>query len=367
MKTPIERYRRDLEQPDFVEDPEQTRLVAQLQALHDALLDTASRRPGLLAKLGLGRGNARGAPVTGLYIWGGVGRGKTYLVDLFFESLPFEAKHRTHFHRFMRKVHNELKTLRGRQDPLASIAGRFARRCRILCFDEFVVNDITDAMILAGLMEGLFSRGVTLVATSNIAPEALYKDGLQRDRFLPAIELIKSHTRVFHMQDGTDYRLRFLESAQTYLTPPGPEADEALLDSFNHVSPDMGARGALLDIEGRELATVRLADGVVWFEFEVICEGPRSQNDYIELASCFHTVLVSGIPVFTEDSNDRARRFINLVDVLYDRNVKLIASAAATPDELYQGRRLSAEFERTASRLVEMQSRHYLSRSHLAS
>jgi len=363
--TPLERYRRDLQQPEFFEDPEQTRLIEQLQALHDELVSAPEPRPGLLARLGLGR--SRVVPVTGLYIWGGVGRGKTYLVDLFFDCLPFEAKHRTHFHRFMRGVHNELKSLRDKQDPLAIIAGRFAGQHRVLCFDEMVVNDIADALILGGLLEKLFSRGVTLVATSNIAPDDLYKDGLQRDRFLPAIELIKSHTRVVHMQGGTDYRLRFLETAQTFITPPGPEADKALLDSFEHVAPDTGRAEEPLEIEGRMLQTVRLADGVVWFEHDEICDGPRSQNDYIELASCFHTVLVSGIPVFTDQANDRARRFINLVDVLYDRNVRLIASAEAMPDALYRGRRLAAEFERTASRLVEMQSRHYLAQSHLSS
>jgi len=363
--TPLERYRRDLEHPEFVEDPEQPRLVEALQRPHDALNAASEPRPGLLARLGLGRTEA--TPVPGLYIWGGVGRGKTYLVDLFFECLPFDAKHRTHFHRFMRKVHNELKTLRDKRDPLAIIAERFARQYRVLCFDEFVVNDITDAMILGGLLDKLFSRGVTLVATSNIPPDELYKDGLQRDRFEPAIELIKAHTRVFHMEGETDYRLQFLENAETYLVPPGPAANDALRNSFEHVAPEAGTTGELLEIEGRELATVRLADGVVWLDFEVICDGPRSQNDYIELASCFHTVLVSGVPVFNDDTNDRARRFINLVDVLYDRSVKLIASAEAMPDELYQGRRLAAEFERTASRLVEMQSRHYLSQSHLAS
>lgn len=364
MTTPLERYRRNLEQPDFVEDPNQTRVIERLQTLHDELLADAGDSRGWWSRLGLGNNAAR--PVTGLYIWGGVGRGKTYLVDLFFECLPFEGKQRTHFHRFMRTVHHELKTLRERRDPLAIIADRFAGEARLLCFDEFVVNDITDAMILAGLLDKLFSRGVTLVATSNIAPEDLYRDGLQRDRFLPAIDLIKAHTRVVHMQGETDYRLRFLEQAKMYLTPPGPDADQALLHNFNHVAPDAGRSGERLELEGRALPTIRLADGVVWFGFDVICEGPRSQNDYIELASCFHTVVVSNIPVFTADSDDQARRFINLVDVLYDRRVKLIASAASTPDGLYQGRRLAAEFERTASRLIEMQSHHYLSQSHLA-
>lgn len=362
--TPLERYRRDLEQPAFIEDPEQTRVLEQLQSLHDALLAADDTPRGWWSKLGLGDNDV--TPVTGLYIWGGVGRGKTYLVDLFFECLPMAGKQRTHFHRFMRKVHQELKGLSERRDPLAIIAERFAGETRVLCFDEFVVNDITDAMILGGLLDRLFARGVTLVATSNIAPDDLYRDGLQRDRFEPAIELIKAHTRVVHMQGDVDYRLRFLENAETYLTPPGDEADKALLHDFENVAPEAGRAGELLEIEGRELETIRLADGVVWIEFDVICGGPRSQNDYIELASCFHTVMVSGIPVFSDDANDQARRFINLVDVLYDHRVTLIASAEAPPDDLYRGKRLAAEFERTSSRLVEMQSRHYLSQSHLA-
>lgn len=362
--TPLDRYHLDLERPDFIEDTEQTRLVEKLQGLYDALIEKRDNRPGWLSRLGFGGGDAE--PVTGLYIWGGVGRGKTYLVDLFFECLPFEDKQRTHFHRFMRQVHTELKGLRERRDPLAIVAERFSGNTRLLCFDEFVVNDITDAMILGGLLDKLFARGVTLVATSNIAPDDLYKDGLQRDRFLPAIELIKAHTRVVHMQGEVDYRLRFLESAEMYLTPPGIEADDALLHNFNHVAPDAGRAGGHLDIEGRSLETIRLADGVVWFDFGVVCDGPRSQNDYIELASCFHTVVVSNVPAFGEDDDDRARRFINLVDVLYDRRVKLIASAATTPEALYRGKRLAGEFERTASRLVEMQSHHYLAQSHLA-
>jgi len=271
-----------------------------------------------------------------------------------------------HSHRFMRRVHKELKTLRERQEPLEIVADRFAGDARILCFDEFVVNDIADAMILGGLLDKLFARGVTLVATSNIAPDELYRDGLQRDRFEPAIELIKAHTRVVHMQGDVDYRLRFLEQAQTWLTPSGAAADESLSDDFDHVAPEAGRDEQWLEIEGRQLRTRRLADGVVWFDFEEICGGPRSQNDYIELASCFHTVLVSGIPVFDEDANDHARRLINLVDVFYDHHVTLIASADAAPDQLYRGRRLAMEFERTTSRLVEMQSRQYLAQSHLA-
>lgn len=362
--TPLERYRQSVEDPEFRQDPEQTRVLEQLQDLHDRLVDGTTEDRGWLSKIGFGKEKTE--PVTGLYIWGGVGRGKTFLVDLFFECLPFEEKRRTHFHRFMRQVHSELKNLRERQDPLSIIAERFAGQARILCFDEFVVNDITDAMILGGLLSRLFSRGVTLVATSNFAPDDLYEDGLQRDRLLPAIALIKTSTRVVHMQGEVDYRLQFLEHAQTYITPSGAEADKALMHDFDHVAPETGREGELLEIEGRELNTRRLADGVVWFDFDVICDGPRSQNDYIELASCFHTVVVSDVPVFTNNTNDQARRFINLVDVLYDRHVNLIVSAGAKPNKLYQGKRLGMEFERTASRLVEMQSKHYLSQTHLA-
>jgi len=362
--TPLDRYRYDLRRPDFFDDPEQLRVVEHLQKLYDELAGQSMDRPGLLSRLGLR--NAVTDPVAGLYIWGPVGRGKTWLVDLFFESLPFEAKQRTHFHRFMRRVHNELKNLRERRDPLAIVAERFAGQTRVLCFDEFVVNDITDAMILGGLLDRLFDLGVTLVATSNVAPDKLYEDGLQRDRFLPAIESIKTNTRVVHVQGTTDYRLQFLEKARTYLMPPGPDADEALRHNFDHVAPEAGREDELLEVEGRELQSVRVADGVVWFEFEVICGGPRSQNDYIELASCFHTVMVSDVPIFTADDNDSARRFINLVDVMYDRRVTMLFSAEASPDRLYQGRRLAEEFKRTASRLVEMQSKQYLAQTHLA-
>jgi len=360
----LDQYEEDLSRPDFCDDPEQRRVANELQALYDRLVETAGPKGGLLARLGFG--GSRPEPVAGVYIWGGVGRGKTYLVDLFYESLPFDAKQRTHFHRFMRQVHSELKTLREREDPLAIIAERFAGRTRVLCFDEFVVNDITDAMILGGLLDSLFSLGVTLVATSNYAPDDLYKDGLQRDRFEPAIALIKANTRVIEMGGETDYRLQFLEKAETYVTPAGPDADRALAHDFRHLAPEPGRSGALLEVEGRELATVRLADGVVWFEFQVICGGPRSQNDYIELAACFNTVIVSGIPVMDDDHNDQARRFINLVDVLYDYHVTLVASADALPESLYRGRRLAKEFQRTASRLVEMQSRQYLSQGHVA-
>ncbi len=363
--TPTARYRADLERGEIDPDTAQERAVEVLQGLFEALLAAPPpQRPGLLARLS--RRRTPQASVPGLYLWGGVGRGKTYLVDLFFECLPFAHKKRTHFHRFMHKIHEQLKSLRDREDPLAILASRFAADARILCFDEFIVNDIGDAMILSGLLKNLFDRGVTLVATSNLPPDELYKGGLQRDRFEPAIELIKQHTRVLELDGGIDYRLQFLDRAEIYFCPLGAEAERGMAYNFAHVAPEAGHADVTLEIDGRELHSRRHADGVVWFEFSELCGGPRSQNDYLELAQCFHTILVSNIPRLDRSRDDHARRLINLIDIMYDRNVKLIASAAAPPHEIYGGRRLEAEFERTASRMHEMQSHDYLARSHLA-
>lgn len=352
------RYQADMQQAQFIDDPAQEKIVAILDELYHELLARPKPSKGFLSKLGFATEPIK--PTRGLYIWGSVGRGKTYLVDLFYDCLPFVDKKRTHFHRFMKKVHFELKQLRQKENPLTIVAEHYAKQTRILCFDEFVVNDITDAMILAGLLENLFSRGVTLVATSNIHPDNLYEDGLQRDRFLPAIEMIKSHTQVVEIGGDKDYRLEFLENAEIYLTPTGESAEQTLLHNFLQIAPESGQINVKLEIEGREISALRKADGVVWFDFYELCEGPRSQNDYIELASCFHTFIISRIPVFTSDMNDQARRFINLVDILYDNRITLIVSAAVQPEELYQGKRLNGEFKRTASRLSEMQSKHYL-------
>jgi cell division protein ZapE len=322
-------------------------------------------RSGLFDRL---RGRAPSptrTPVRGLYLWGGVGRGKTYLMDIFFHALPLDGKLRLHFHRFMKRVHDELKALRDRQDPLPLVAERLTENTRIICLDEFFVSDITDAMLLGGLLKALFERGVTLVTTSNIPPDELYRDGLQRARFLPAIELLKTHLEVFRMDGGVDYRLRYLDSVALYHTPLGETADDALLEAFEHVSPEPGTAGGKLEIEGRRIATRRQGDGVVWFDFATLCEGPRSQNDYIEIARLFHTVVLSDIPVLDRDREDPARRFLNLVDEFYDRHVKLILSAAVPIELLYQGERLSFEYRRTVSRLIEMQSHDYLAREHL--
>lgn len=360
--TPQERYQQDLQRPDFVRDEAQQAAVGHLQRLHEELAHAGPPRGGTVLGRLLGR---RRVSPRGLYFWGGVGRGKTYLMDTFFEALPFPDKRRTHFHRFMRFVHDELAHIERQVDPLKLIAKRLARRIRVLCLDEFAVIDIGDAMLLAGLLEGLFSEGVALVATSNVAPDELYRNGLQRARFLPAIELIKRHSEVVNVDGGVDYRLRALEKAEIYHWPLDGGADRSLRDTFEHVAPEPGVAGEELLIEGRRLRTVRHADGVVWFDFRELCDGPRGTVDYIEIARCYQTVLVANVPVLGPAHDDQARRFISLVDEFYDRHVKLVISAAADVDDLYRGTRLGAEFERSCSRLHEMQSHDYLASEHL--
>ena len=358
--SPAERYQRLLAAGQLEEDAAQRQAVLLLDCLHQRL--ARPRRPAWLARW-LG-----GAPVRGLYLWGDVGRGKTMLMDLFHDALPTPAgrngKLRLHFHRFMQRVHGELKRRAGTANPLQRIADDFARGARILCFDEFFVSDIGDAMILGELTQALFQRGLTLVATSNIPPDRLYENGLQRRRFLPAIAALQRHTEVHRLDGATDHRLRVLERAEIYHAPLGVVAEASLSACFAELAPEHSGPGTDLEVEGRRIATRRLAADVVWFEFSALCEGPRSQNDYIELARCFHTVLVSNVKRFTVRSEDAARRFISLVDEFYDRNVKLILSAEASIEDLYKGERLRFEFRRTTSRLLEMRSRDYLARSH---
>jgi cell division protein ZapE len=297
-------------------------------------------------------------------MWGGVGRGKTYLMDTFFESLPFQDKLRLHFHRFMRRVHQELRALKDQKDPLDCVADRLSSETRVLCFDEFFVSDIADAMILGNLMRKLFERGVTLVATSNIAPDRLYENGLQRERFLPAIDTLISHVEVLNVDGGTDYRLRTLEKAQLYHYPLNDMAENSLTESFNQLVIETPRSNYPLEIEGRTILARQVADDVAWFDFSALCDGPRSQNDYIELAREYHTVLISNVPALHAGVDDQVRRFINLVDEFYDRHVKLMVSADKPLDALYSGGRLSFEFLRTQSRLLEMQSHEYLARPH---
>jgi len=362
-----QRYRQNLQRADFQQDPAQQAAVGELQRIYDELMSDPPAPPkrSWLTRL-TGRAQAESSPpVRGLYLWGGVGRGKTYLVDLFCETLPLERKLRIHFHSFMYKVHGELKKLQHQQEPLKTIGRRFAEQARIICLDEFFITDITDAMLLAGLLEALFANGVTLVTTSNIPPDDLYKDGLQRARFVPAIELIKQHLAVLNVDGGVDYRLRYLEKAELYHHPLDERAEAVLNDAFEHVAPEKGHGGGHLEIQGRQIPTRRQADGVVWFDFKDICDGPRSQTDYIEIAHCFHTVLIANVPVLDWQMENQARRFLNLVDEFYDRSVKLIISAAVPPEGIYQGEKLKFEYQRVLSRLHEMQSHAYLAREHL--
>ncbi len=352
-------YARQIAGRGFRSDPAQLVAVARLDDLRERLIAAA-------AKAGRAwlRRSRRAQPERGLYLWGGVGRGKTWLMDLFVESLPFAAARRAHFHRFMHDAHAALKELRNRPDPLERLAERIARDTRVLCFDEFAVADIADAMILSGLLAGLTRRGVSLVATSNVRPQDLYPGGLQRQRFLPAIELIERHTEVLEVAGATDYRLRRLTHAGTYLAAQAPDTTGRLQALFEELAGHGAAAGGSIQIEGRPIAVVRRSHGAVWFDFAALCAGPRSQDDYIEIAREFGSVIVGNVPVLDALHENEARRFIALVDELYDRGVNLIVSAAAAPAELYRGERLTLEFRRTASRLVEMQSVEYLAREH---
>jgi cell division protein ZapE len=300
----------------------------------------------------------------GVYLWGDVGRGKTHLMDLFYGALEFEERERSHFYRFMRGVHAQLALAHGRAEPLEAVAQSLALRARIICLDEFLVSDIADAMLLAGLFDGLFRRGVTLVATSNTPPQDLYRDGLQRQRFLPAIELIRARLDVLHLDGGTDYRLRRLEHAHTYLDSGAPGADAELRALFTALAGGSGAAASQISIEGRQIRVVAAEAGMAWFEFRDLCSGPRSQIDYIEIARLYHTVFLSNVPVFRGGDDDEARRFVMLIDELYDRGVNLVVSCGAEPANLYHGERLRFDFRRTASRLIEMQSHSYLARGH---
>ena len=337
-------------------------MVEVLQQLQDQIL----RGDSLASKLRrLLPGSSQPGP-RGIYLWGGVGRGKTFLMDLFFGSLNIDKKKRIHFHRMMRDIHARLKTLDNVEDPLDRVAGDIAFEIRVLCFDEFFVSDIGDAMILGRLLEKLFDRGVVLVTTSNARPADLYKGGLQRERFLPAIALLEQQTDVIKLDGGTDYRLKLLQEAGTFLTPSGNAANASLMHYFEEIASGETVEQHVLDVLGRDVQTQRCAKGVVWFDFTDICDGPRSQEDYIEIARWYPTVIVADIPALDRDLEGPARRFIAMVDEFYDRKVKLIVSADANIDTLYQGNRLQFEFDRTTSRLTEMQSNEYLHAAHLA-
>ena len=363
---PSARYLEGVAAHRWESDPTQLALLPEFDRMHAALCAPAGNGNGngLLGRLKSLLGSDPPTAVPGLYLWGTVGRGKTFLMDLFAASLPHGVVLRRHFHRFMGEVHESLRALGERQSPLAEVAAGLAARCRVLCLDEFLVNDIGDAMILSGLLDALFARGVTLVTTSNTAPANLYKGGLQRARFLPAIALIERRCHVVEMASSRDWRLRALTQAPVYLTPPGAEAHRALERIFASQASSNVQESGTLHVNDREIPFVKCADDIVWFEFAALCEGPRAVADYIALAKAGPAVIVANVPQFTIYSEDAAKRFVQLVDEFYDRHVKLVLSAAAPITELYDGERLRAEFGRTESRLIEMQSEAYLALEH---
>jgi cell division protein ZapE len=364
-KSVVVRLRAQIAAGRFDFDPAQQEAAALLDKLSDGL---RRQLPTLAQRLRLRRRTA----LRGLYLWGGVGRGKTVLMDWFYEALQSpDARRRTrriaersHFYHFMRQVHADLRTVGRRAQPLEAVAHRLVARAQVICLDEFFVADIADAMILAGLFDALFRRGVTLVATSNLAPQELYKDGLQRQRFLPAIDLIQSRVHIVHLDGGVDYRLRRLAQAPTYLNSTLGASAAELQRLFAALAGGSAGGPATLIIEGRAISAAGTGPGMVWFEFAALCEGPRSQNDYIELARLYHTIFISNIPEFTGYNDNAARRFIMAVDELYDRGVNIVVSAAAPPAALYRGERLQLEFQRASSRLIEMQTQQYLARQH---
>ena len=369
LMTPLEKYNLDLQQDNFHHDNAQQQAVEHLDELYRRLTepkvpltDVKKTWRHIFRK----KEPQQVVPEKGLYFWGGVGRGKTYLVDTFYDALPTERKMRVHFHRFMQRVHDELGELKQQADPLLIVADKFKQETDIICFDEFFVSDITDAMILATLLEALFERGITLVATSNIIPQDLYRNGLQRARFIPAITLIEQHCQIVNVDSGIDYRLRTLEQAEIYHFPLDSFAQQNMLDYFHRLTSETEHEEKEIEINHRVLPVNAEGDGVVHFEFISLCESARSQHDYIELSRLYHTVLLSNVKVMGELNDDAARRFIAMVDEFYDRNVKLIISGEVQLADLYQNGRLTFEFKRCQSRLIEMQSHEYLAKEHLS-
>jgi cell division protein ZapE len=351
-------YEAELRARGFSADPAQLRAVEALERCAREWSAYKQKRSNSLKKLFVHPPIPRG-----VYMYGGVGRGKSFLMDCFFNAVPLKRKTRLHFHEFMREVHRELRDLQGTVNPLDVLAGRMAQRFKLICFDEFHVADVTDAMILHRLLDALFKSGVGLVTTSNFQPDGLYPGGLHRDRILPAIDMLKQRMEVINVDNGTDYRQRTLTHIELYHTPLGESADASLEATFNQLA-EAHDEEPVMQIESRQIRAIRRAGGVIWFDFRTLCGGPRSQNDYLEIASQFHTLLLSNVPQMSVRQASEARRFTWLVDVLYDRRVKLILSAAVPPDLLYTEGPLSHEFPRTVSRLGEMQSAEYLALEH---
>ncbi len=366
--TPKQRYEEDLKRSDFQQDEAQAQAVNALDKLYHQIIEyvnTPVITPSRWQKL-LGKKEEKPALPKGLYFWGGVGRGKTYLMDTFFDALPTDKKMRVHFHRFMHRVHEELKMLDDVSDPLDIIADKFCQEAIIICFDEFFVSDITDAMILGTLFQALFQRGVILVATSNIPPQDLYRNGLQRARFVPAIALIETHCNVLNVDSGVDYRLRTLEQAEIYHYPLDEKASENLDKYYSQLVVSERPKQSHIEVNHRSIEVIESNDGLLYASYQQLCQTARSQNDYIELSRLYHTVLLANVKQMDRTIDDAARRFIALVDEFYERNVKLIISAEVPLEELYTHGQLEFEFKRCQSRLIEMQSRDYLAQEHLA-
>jgi cell division protein ZapE len=372
-QSPLSRYQQALDAGEYQADAVQRQAVTQLDQIFQALQQLpapAAANPGkrrnLLSRwLGKSEESTTQRPVQGLYMWGGVGRGKTWLMDLFFHSLPGDRKLRLHFHRFMLRVHEELTELQGQENPLEIVADGFKAQTDVLCFDEFFVSDITDAMLLATLLQALFARGITLVATSNIIPDNLYRNGLQRARFLPAIDLINEYCDVMNVDAGIDYRLRTLTQAHLYLTPLNQQTQDTMDHIFLKLAGHAGEEAPVLQINHRPMPTLRAVEGVLAIDFHTLCEEPRSQLDYIALSRLYHSVMLYNVRIMGPLKENTARRFLALVDEFYERHVKLVIAAEASMFEIYQGEQLKFEFQRCLSRLQEMQSEEYLKLPHL--
>jgi cell division protein ZapE len=363
--TPITRYQQDLDTAGFEQDSDQENAVRHLQRLYDEL---TAVQPKLKKRSWYQRILGNEEPldtIKGLYFWGGVGRGKTYLMDTFYECLPPGKKMRIHFHRFMHRVHQELAKLKDVENPLNLVADIFAKETRLICFDEFFVSDITDAMLLGGLFEQLFERGIVLVATSNIPPHELYLNGLQRVRFLPTIALLEEFTEIVNVDSGIDYRLRTLKKAEIYHYPLDEQAQVNLVSYFDQLADEPKRDDIEIIVVNRVLKVSKEADGIALFEYSMLCESNRSQVDYMEISRCYNTILLANVKVMGQENDNTARRFIALVDEFYERNVKLIISAQVPMEQLYEGGILSFEFRRCLSRLQEMQSTEYLAKPHL--
>ena len=358
MSSVREAYQAELKARGYQSDPAQLRAIDALQRCADDWAAYKDKRSNSFKKL-----FSKPDIPKGVYMCGGVGRGKSFLMDCFYNAVPIRRKTRLHFHEFMREVHRELAALQGTVNPLDELGRRMAAKFKLICFDEFHVADITDAMILHRLLVALFDNGVGFVTTSNFKPDDLYPGGLHRERILPAIELLNQCMEVVNVDNGTDYRRRTLEQVELYHTPLGPEADAAMNEAFTRLASG-GDEDPVLHIEAREIKARRRAGGVVWFDFKQLCGGPRSQNDYLEIASQFHTLLLSDVPHMPVRMASEARRFTWLVDVLYDHRVKLLVSAECQAYDLYVEGRQASEFHRTVSRLIEMRSRDYLAEAH---